>query len=50
MLVRGLFLPGDEVVVDCTVFSERTVRVDASLDTSTGNQARQLSFAEVESR
>ena len=51
MLVRGLFLPGDEVVIDFTVFGERTVlRVDASLDTATGNQARRLSLAEVENR
>ena len=52
MLVRGLFLPGDEVVIDFTLlFSERTVvRVDASLDTATGNQARRLSLAEVENR
>ena len=45
------FLSGDEVVVDFTVFSERTVlRVDASLDTSTGDQARRLSLAEVDNR
>ena len=32
MLVRGLFIPGEETVVDFTVFSERTDdRVDAAM-------------------
>ena len=35
MLVRGLFIPGEETVVDMTVFSERTEkRVAASMDPS----------------
>ena len=50
-LAWGLFLPGDEVVVDFTVFSERTaLRVYATLDPSRISQINHLSLEEVESK